>query len=156
MEVYRISREKHADKLTGSLQKNRWNLDGQEVIYAGSSRALSSLEVLVHLNFIKPDYVQKVAIIHLPDDAHYYRIVSADELPAESEWRFYSAYPALQKIGSDWYNSQETLILQVPSAVITAEYNFVINARHPDFRKVKIVEIEEYFWDDRLFPGKRL
>jgi hypothetical protein len=31
------------------------------------------------------------------------------------------------------------------------EYNYVINAEHPEFsRKVHLVRTEEYFWDSRL------
>lgn len=154
MEVYRISGLIYADRLTSSGRQNRWNLDGQEVIYAGSSRALSSLELLVHQNFIKPAFVQKVSVIHLPDEADHYKVILKKQLPEEYKWRFNAAYPELQRIGSDWYNERETLILKVPSAVITAEYNYVINTQHPEFRsKVKIVDVEDFFWDDRLFSG---
>lgn len=155
MEVYRISRDKYAESLSGSLSENRWNVKGEDVIYAGSSRALSTLEVLVHQNFVKPVFVHKVSVIRLPDDLDFYRVIHKSELPSGHDWRFKAAYAALQKIGSDWYKSKETLILKVPSAVITTEYNYVINTQHPDFKsKVSIADIEDYFWDDRLFPGK--
>ncbi len=59
--------------------------------------------------------------------------------------------PLLQKIGSDWINSLETLMLKVPSAVIPYEYNFIINTEHPAFNnKVHLARTEEYFWDSRL------
>ena len=153
MEVYRISSLIYADRLTSSGKQNLWNVDGQEVIYAGTSRALSSLEVLVNQNFIRPAFVQKVSVIHLPDESDYYKVILKKQLPQEYKWRFNAAYPALQRLGSDWYTAKETLILKGPSAVITAEYNYVINTQHPDFKsKVKIVDVEDFFWDDRLFP----
>ncbi len=48
------------------------------------------------------------------------------------------------------------MILRVPSAVIPQEYNYIINTRHPDFlTKVKLLRIEDYFWDERLMdPGE--
>jgi RES domain-containing protein len=62
-----------------------------------------------------------------------------------------AAYAQLQKIGSTWINSLESLVLKVPSAVIPYEYNLVINTEHPEFdAKVKLVRVEEYFWDPRL------
>ena len=54
MEVFRISKETHAHDLIATGKANRWNLDGQHVIYAGASRALSTLELIVHLNDVKP------------------------------------------------------------------------------------------------------
>jgi len=68
------------------------------------------------------------------------------------KWRGISAYAQLQAIGSRWYQSESSLILKVPSAVIPQEYNYVINTRHKDFRKkVKLVDSEVYFWDKRIF-----
>jgi RES domain-containing protein len=57
----------------------------------------------------------------------------------------------LQRLGSEWITSQESLVLKVPSAVVPYEYNFIINTEHPEFSsKVKLVRTEEYFWDSRL------
>lgn len=63
-----------------------------------------------------------------------------------------NAYPDLQKIGSNWYQNKESLVLKVPSAVIPKEYNYVINTNHFEFAtKVSLVRTEDYFWDERLF-----
>jgi len=57
----------------------------------------------------------------------------------------------LQNIGSDWYSNKKKLVLQIPSAVIPQESNYVINTQHPLFTsQVKIIEREDYFWDKRL------
>jgi len=62
------------------------------------------------------------------------------------------SYPQLQQLGSEWYQSNKSLILKVPSAVIPMEYNYIINTRHPDFQNnVTLVRTEDYFWDERLF-----
>lgn len=149
MEVFRISKEIHAQTLRASGSANRWNMNGQHVIYAGSSRSLASLELAVHRGSIQPLANYKTMVISIADDDHLVRQVSSNELPAN--WRTMAGYPALQRIGSVWYTTQETLVLKVPSAVIPYEYNYMINTEHPDFgRCVQLVRTEDYFWDSRL------
>ncbi len=149
MEVFRISKADYADKLSSSAIANRWNKNGQNVIYTGSSRSLSTLELIVHKGSVAPQIEYKVMVISIADNDSLIKQIMISDLP--EEWRKMSAYPMLQKIGSEWYESQESLILKVPSAIIPNEYNFVINTEHPDFSKnVKLIRKEKYFWDDRL------
>ena len=148
MEVYRIARAEYADRLLSSGKPNRWNLKGQHVIYTGSSRALSTLEQLVHLGSIYPSHTYRVMVISLPDHDYFHRQVNISELPVD--WRSISAYAKLQRLGADWVDNCESLVLKVPSAVVPMEYNFLINADHPDFNaQVRFVRTEDYFWDER-------
>ena len=149
MEVFRICKETFATGLSASGASNRWNKRDQYVIYTGSSRSLATLELIVHKSSIAPLTSYKVMVISIADDDHLIRQTLISSLPVA--WRKLSAYSTLQQIGGDWYDSNETLILKVPSAVIPNEYNFIINMKHPDFNdKVKLVRIENYFWDNRL------
>ncbi|QMW04992.1 RES family NAD+ phosphorylase [Spirosoma foliorum] len=149
MEVFRISKDVHAYSLRSSGSANRWNTKGQQVIYTGASRSLSSLELVVHRGVIQPTSSYKVMVISIADDDYLMRTIHLKELPAN--WRTLAGYSALQKIGSDWYTSQESLLLKVPSAIIIYEYNYIINTEHPDFSQhVQLVRTEDYFWDSRL------
>jgi len=149
MEVYRIAKESVAKKITASGRANRWNLDDQFMVYTGSSRSLSSLELIVHENSISPSFKYKVMIISIADEENLFNHILQTELP--KSWRTMIAYPELQQLGSDWYHSNGSLILKVPSAVIPKEYNYIININHPDFNnKVSLVRTEDYFWDERL------
>lgn len=149
MEVFRICHEKYADRLTSSGSANRWNVQGHNVIYTGSSRSLSTLELVVHRNAIFPTFLYKMMVISIADEDRLIKQVRLSDLP--SDWRSLSSYSKLQRIGSEWYRHQETLILKVPSAIIAQEYNYVINTKHPDFAsKVQLVRTEDYFWDNRL------
>jgi RES domain-containing protein len=150
MEVFRIALEKYAGALTTSGSANRWNIAGQSVLYTGASRSLSTLELVVHRSAIQPTENYKVMVISIADEDDLVQQVQTRDLPAN--WRTMAAYPELQKIGSDWYTKQETLLLKVPSSVIVQEYNFLINVTHPDFTKVTLVRAEDYFWDGRLLP----
>ena len=149
MEVFRISKESYATSLSASGRANRWNTKGQQVIYTGSSRSLSSLELIVHRGAVQSTVRYKVMVISIADDDYLIRQIQRNDLPPN--WRSLAGYPTLQGIGLAWYNSQESLILKVPSAIIVYEYNYIINTEHPDFsRNVQIVRTEDYFWDSRL------
>jgi RES domain-containing protein len=150
MELFRISLDTFAGALTTSGAANRWNIAGQSVLYTGSSRSLSSLELIVHRSAIQPTKNYKVLVISIADEDQLVKQVQISSLPGN--WRMMTAYPELQKIGSDWYTKQETLLLKVPSSVIVQEYNYLINVTHLEFdKKVKLVRTEDYFWDGRLF-----
>ena len=59
--------------------------------------------------------------------------VRVEDLP--TDWRFYPAPPVLRDIGTGWAELRQTVVLQVPSAVVLGEHNFLLNPRHPDFGK---------------------
>ncbi|MBZ9729399.1 RES family NAD+ phosphorylase [Salegentibacter sp. JZCK2] len=149
MEVFRISHINYSKKLSCSGSANRWNFDGEYVIYTGSSRSLSTLELVVHRNSVQslPNY--EVMIISIADIEELYEQIPIKKLP--KNWRKLEAYYKLQNIGSKWYKEQRSLVLKVPSAVIPKEYNYIINTKHPDFSSnVSLVRNEDYFFDKRL------
>lgn len=152
MEVFRISKEAYSIELSSSGTANRWNIRGQQVIYTGSSRSLASLELVVHKGAVVPNAEYRVMVISIADDDYLIKQLQIKDLPPN--WRTFSAYPMLQRIGSRWITNQESLVLKVPSAVIPFEYNYIINTEHPQFsEKVHLVRTEPYFWDSRLFDA---
>lgn len=149
MEVFRIVRSGFAGELKSSGTANRWNQKGQNVIYAGASRSLSTLELTVHRGSVAPLEDYSLIVISIADDDYLYKHIQIKELPVN--WRKFEAYSVLQSVGAAWYRNQESLVLVVPSAVIPFEHNYIINTDHPDFHdKVKLVRTEPYFWDTRL------
>ena len=149
MKVYRISIEKYSSELTASGASNRWNQEGELVLYTAQSRSLATLELVVHRSSIKPRLNYKVMVLEL--DIPKSQIEKLDEKRLPRNWRSISAYGQLQKIGSGWYSRKKKLILEIPSAVIPKESNFIINTKHKLFdSKVRLLETEDYFWDSRL------
>lgn len=149
MDVFRIVPEAFSKELKASGVPNRWNLRDQKVIYAGSTRSLSTLEMIVHRSAIQNSKAYKVLVISLDVKESEIEKIQLDQLP--SNWRNLQAYGQLQSIGSNWYKSKESLVLEVPSAVIPYESNYVINTEHPDFqKKIALKNVEDYFWDNRL------
>ncbi|MCE2833436.1 MAG: RES family NAD+ phosphorylase [Chitinophagaceae bacterium] len=148
MEVFRIVKAEFSGTLFTSGRANRWNRKGQHVLYASTSRALATLEQLVHLGSVRPDADWRVMVISLPDNESFHSSLYPCDLPPD--WRKLSAYADCQRLGSDWADRRTSLILHLPSAVVPMERNVMINADHPDFlEQVKLVRTEPYFFDAR-------
>ncbi len=146
MEVFRISSERWVNSITGSGRAGRWNSNGVFVCYTGSTRALSCLEMLVHLKGEQIANPFKLAIINIPE------LVQIEYFEAFSkiDWAEFENYCLSQKLGDEWAKSNRTCILRVPSAIIKNEFNYLINPQHPDFQKIKVIEIEDFGFDMRL------
>ena len=43
--------------------------------------------------------------------------------------------------------------MKVPSVVVQDEFNYLINPMHGNFAEVKILRIEDFTFDERLFTG---
>ena len=150
MLVYNIRKEKFAEiPLKASGIANRWNKANEFVVYAGSSRALSTLELVVHRSSINIESSYKLIVICLEINETDVEELDISLFP--QHWRSIKNYSLLQELGSNWYKKAEKLILKVPSVIIQKECNFLINTKHPDYnKKVSILEIEDFIWDERL------
>jgi RES domain-containing protein len=69
-------------------------------------------------------------------------------LPAD--WRDISGRGELQPIGAKWSQTRTSAVLAVPSAVVPAEFNYLLNPDHPDFVHVEIGAREAWSTDPRL------
>ena len=147
MELFRITKTEFAQKLFAPGFPGRWNKSGEEVIYAASSRSLACLENLVQRRSLVDTSTFRTMVIYAPDNSPVLHI-NIKDLP--EAWNQSSACHACQLLGSDWYQSKKSLTLKVPSAVIPDEFNFVLNTRHPEFNKVKLVDILPFYFDKRL------
>ena len=148
MELYRIVLQRFADRLYAPGFSGRWNYDGEFVIYAGSNRSLCSLENMVHKmgqGVLGSRFMMMV--LELPDDL-LQTTISLHQLP--HDWKLASSYSFTQPLGSAWYEAAETPLLKVPSAVVPTESNYVINARHPDFSRIRIKDREPFTYDYRF------
>jgi len=132
MAVFKICKEKYSNSLVASGVPNRWNKKDEFVIYTGGSRALSTLETVVHRSGISFTSPYKLLTI-LINEKKVIKEIDISDLPGN--WKTIEAYVELQEIGSKWYRSFESLVLKVPSAIINQEYNYIINTNHPQFKK---------------------
>lgn len=147
MELFRITKTEFANKLFAPGFAGRWNKSGEEVIYAASSRSLACLENLVHRRSTIGTSSFRTVVIYAPDNSPIQHI-NLQDLP--DDWNQSPISDVCQRLGSDWYQSEKSLMLKVPSAVIPDEFNFVLNIRHADFNKIKIADVLPFYLDKRL------
>ena len=77
------------------------------------------------------------------DDRVRHSSIDRNELSANWQLTSPESYKECQRIGDKWYLKKETCLLKVPSAVIQQESNYIINPFHLDFKKVKLIGVEE-------------
>jgi RES domain-containing protein len=126
------------------LYGGRWNSPGIPVVYTASSLSLAALEVMVNCSdwTLLEDY----SFIELEfDDSLIYEPKS---LPAG--WNNNPVPASCTVLGDSWVRKKLSAVLKVPSAVVTLEYNYVINPLHPDFGKIVMKPAKTFDFDVRL------
>ena len=149
MRVWRIARQRYLslDGEGARLNGGRWNREGIPVVYASSTLSLAALEYLVHVDVEDVPADLCALEIDIPDDA-LVEDVELSSLP--DDWNRVEDHPACTARGDEWVSRGAALALRVPSAVIPAEVNVLLNPRHPDMQRVRVISIETFAFDRRL------
>lgn len=151
MRLFRLSRKAFArsplDGKGGLFVSGRWHTARRLVAYASDSLALAGLEVLVHcdIDLLPTDLV--AIEVFVPKSVKIAELALTD-LPRT--WRKYPAPASLQRLGNAWLDEASGCLLRVPSAIIPTESNFLINPRHPDLGKLRVVRKFAFRFDSRL------
>lgn len=127
------------------LYGGRWNPKGVPVVYTASSQSLANLEMLVQDGKLSANYLMIPATI--PSRLKIERI-KPEDLP--QNWRSPESREKLQTIGAHWLKRGASAILAVPSSVIPAETNYLLNPLHPSFKKIDIGDPQVFLTDPRL------
>ncbi|HEY7446673.1 MAG TPA: RES domain-containing protein [Vicinamibacterales bacterium] len=148
--TWRIVKARHAagafDGEGARIEGGRWNSPGTAVVYTSQSAALAALELLVHLGR-GPSLLAYVLIPCMFDKA-YVSLLDRRRLPRN--WRSYPAPPELQLLGDEWARDGTSAVLEVPSAVIETDSNYLLNPRHRDFQGVRVMHPQPFEFDLRL------
>lgn len=148
MIVYRLARTNHSNDLSGTgaaMYGGRWNSKGRPVIYTGGSIEIALLEVLANITTPQLDDYNLVKI-EIPDNSIYELKIS--DFP--KNWKHYPAPTEITILGDKWINPNRSVVLKVPSCIVPSAYNFVLNCLHPEYKKVKIIDITPFNIDSRL------
>jgi RES domain-containing protein len=151
MLLYRIGKARHIADLSGEgarLFGGRWNYPGHRVLYTSESLALAVLEYITKTGAVNEELVNlKIAYIEM-DDQVTQKGLMPQELP--ENWDGYPSPGTLKKIGTEWLLSMETLLLRVPAVSVPESFNVLINPLHPEFEKVTLQKVIDYYPDIRL------
>lgn len=151
MIVYRVCKARYSETAfsgTGGLETSgRWHHKGRPVIYAAGTLSLAALESLVHIG--RRD--AKIALVSvqatIPDDLS---AVSVDLGSLPPNWSASPPIEATMALGTEWLVEARGAILRVPSVVIAGEFNYLLNPRHPDFRRIRVSAPVPFSFDTRL------
>jgi RES domain-containing protein len=159
LEAWRIVKRRCAkrafDGEGARLFGGRWNSPGRPVVYVSESRALATLELLAGLGSTAPLPAWVIAGVRFPESivAGLEIVLGPDGLP--DGWNAAPPTFVSQGIGDRWLEEAASAVLGVPSVIVPAESNYLLNPRHPDFERIEIGPPEELRLDPRLVAGSR-
>lgn len=151
MKVYRITKKKYADDISGKgaeIFGGRWNPAGIAALYTSQNRALAVLELLVHSpkELIPPHHV--LLEIEIPKTLTE-KILPVNEL--DKRWSVLQVEDWTQHTGLKYFRDYDALGIIVPSVIINMENNIVLNPAHKDYTSIKIIDSLDFKFDERLF-----
>ena len=148
--AWRIIKRKRARvAFTGDgarLYGGRWNSAGVAIVYTAESQSLAALEMVVHLG--SPDLLYNYVVFEVGIDESLVAKVELSQLPRN--WRTDPPPKKAREVGDSWVKAGTSAILQVPSAILPAEHNFLLNPRHRDFARLMIGKPSPFQFDPRL------
>ena len=156
MKVFRIAKKQYLKDLSGEgsrLFGGRWNKKGMAMLYFSDSLSTSLLEVLVHMDFK-----------HLTNDFGYIEIEILDALidtrlklkNLDENWRDNPPKSSTITLGTEFIKTNKKLALKVPCAILPMASNILINPRHKDIAKLKIIKVADLDIDSRLVLDRGL
>src|SRR5690606_1203566 len=147
MLLYRIAHKQYSRTLFAPGFSGRWNSVGKKVIYAAESIPLAFLESMLRRQGVGFNRDFNTMIIDVPD-ALETTVIKVAGLP--EGWRNTHDYRICQRIGDEWYESNVSPIMKVPSAVLPDAFNYVLNSLHPDFLRIKLLRVTPLIPDERI------
>jgi len=150
MIVYRFTLSKFSHDISGEGAKRyggRWNSKGKAVVYTSTSISLSLLELLIHS--VSYDEIKANELMIIYTNIDQLKQLTAAQL--KISWKEDVGY--CRYIGDEFLESQSSLLMKFPSAIIPEEFNILINPGHKDFTKVKMKAVTTFQFDARLFKN---
>jgi len=147
---WRIVKEKHASTAFSGegarIFEGRWNSAGVCMVYCSENLALAALENLAHTRLVTMR--DKFRAFRVSWDDAIMVVVDLKKLPRA--WNAQPPTAASKHIGDEWIKSGQSTVLALPSVLVPLEKTFLLNPKHPDFRKIKITDAGNFVLDPRL------
>lgn len=128
------------------LFPGRWNRRGTPMVYLAGSVSLAMLELLVHLPNADLLHAYRLFEVTIPTDL--IQMLPRRRLP--KRWNAERISAETQSIGSNWVRAGRSAVLEVPSAIVPTESNYLLNPRHDGFRRIRIGPARLFRFDSRL------
>ena len=137
--LWRVSRHRDLQGAGGLRAAGRWHERGTPVVYLAESPAGALLETCVHTsaNDVPPKYT--LLALQVADSVS---LESLDVSALPTDWP--QRADVTQAIGSAWLRAGRTALLRVPSALVPATFNVILNPLHAQASDVRIQFAIEY------------
>jgi RES domain-containing protein len=145
--IVRASREKTAFTGEGPWRYGgRWNSPGVHVVYVSEHQSTAAFEVFA--NRVPFILEENYKAFHLQWPDNLTEIFPVKKLPAN--WRVSPAPAETMEIGDRWVQERRSAVLALPSVISPDDTNFLLNAEHPDFRRIRIYPPINFDFDPRV------
>ena len=81
----------------------------------------------------------------------YFVTICRDASKLSNDWNRAVPHPSTLHIGSRWVREQASAVLEVPSAIVPIESNFLLNPAHPEFGEIEVGSPIDLPIDSRVF-----
>jgi RES domain-containing protein len=123
----------------------RWNSRGTRVVYASATQSLAVLESLVHLN---PMLV--FAYVAMTVDFPETMVETIGSGLLREDWAHQPPPASTKQIGDRWVREARSAVLAVPSVIVPAETNYLLNPAHAEYHRLKFGPPAPFVLDSRL------
>lgn len=143
MNLYRISNYADLSGVGGTIVSGRWHTVGAPIVYLAEHPALALLEALVQVESL-PLLPETYQLLRVETDLDQDTIVRPPEKldPVDRE--------AARAWGDAWLRRSESALARIPSVVAPDSFNYLLNPRHADARRVRVAETIRRPWDHRF------
>ena len=145
MHLWRISRHHDLSGAGGLRAPGRWHGSGSRVVYLADTPAGALLESCVHTSAgdVPPKYT--LLAVFVPDGV---AVETANPGTLPANW--IDSVEVTREIGSAWLRSRRSALLRVPSALVPATFNYLLNPLQADAVLLRIESAYEYPFDARI------
>lgn len=148
MILWRISNYPDLLGIGGLYASARWHTVGKPVVYLAENPSSALLETLVHLELDESEQPEHYRLLKVEVD----KDVSFEEIALESLPSLWKNNELSTRARGDvWIEASATALLRVPSAITPETWNWLLNPRHRDAARVRIIASATYPYDLRLF-----
>ena len=116
------------------------------MLYTAQSASLAALETVVHIAGLRLTAPYCLLTLEIPDPL----ITSVNRRELPHNWDTFPAPDSLKKIGDLFIKTNQFLAMRVPSAVVSEDYNYLINPLHKNFKDIRVVNQRPFTFDGRL------
>ena len=143
--LWRVSRHRELAGAGGLRAPGRWHERGAPVVYLAESPAGALLEACVHTS--ASDVPPNDTLLGVEADAR----VSLEHLDVSilpADW--IKRLEVTREIGGVWLREQRSCLLRIPSALVPATFNVMLNPLHVDAQRLSIKSVIKYPFDPRI------